>query len=103
MSKRKARKIFKSIWRFMKKHKMIIALGVALAATALIPGAGGAVGKAISKVPISSALKVAAIGGVGYTAYKGSGKVSHEIGSHKNLVIGSGLAIGGIYLYSKMK
>ena len=69
----------------------------------IIPGAGGMLGKTITKIPVGSALKIAAIGGVGYTAYKGSGKVSHEIGSHKNLIIGSGLAIGGIYLYSKVK
>ena len=98
MSKRSARRFFKKISRWIKKHKFLVALGVGIAASMLIPGAGGMVGKAITKIPIGTALKVAAIGGVGYTAYKGSGKVSHEIGSHKNLIIGSGLAIGGIYL-----
>ena len=97
MSKRKAREFFKKIGRWIKHHKFLVALGVGLAASALIPGAGGMVGKAITKIPIGSALKVAAIGGVGYTAYKGSGKVSHEIGEHKNLIIGTGLTIGGIY------
>ena len=69
----------------------------------LIPGGGAMIGKALTKILIGSALKVAAIGGIGYAGYHGTKKLGSEVSSHKSLIVGTGLAVGGIYLYSKMK
>ena len=69
----------------------------------LIPGGGAMVGKALTKAPLGTVLKVAAVGGAGYVGYRGTKKASNEITSHKNFIVGTGLAVGGIYLYSKMK
>ena len=103
MSRRKVRESFKKIGHWFRKHWKAIAIVGAVIGVSLIPGVGPKIGQALTKIPIGTALKVAAIGGAGYVGYKGTKKVGHEIGDHKkSLLVGTGL-IGGLILYRKFK
>ena len=93
-------KFFKKVGHWVKKHKLITGAIIGVGAM-LIPGGSMVAGRALSKIGIGNALKLGAIGGAGYATYKASGKIGHVMKSP--LFIASGVGIGGLLLYNKMK
>ena len=93
-------KFFKKVGHWVKKHKLLTGAIIGVGAM-LIPGAGGMIGRSISKIGVGNMLKGGVAVGGAYAAYKGSSAIGHVVKSP--LFIASGLGIGSLLLYSKMK